>query len=158
MLKARRYLSFRRYRGTSSRPKSRRFAPVGLETRLRAQPRQREASSNESPVVAPSAQCAHWAPPPDGAGGGTDRVRARPAAAEREGRAMQVCTKLAHTCHIAQDYLVEARVHLRLHQSLFFSSTPGRSSSSPRRRRGGGRSSDKTASLCLANEKGKSEE
>ena len=48
LLKARRYLSFRRYRGTSSRPKSRRFAPVGLETRLRAQPRQREANSNES--------------------------------------------------------------------------------------------------------------
>ncbi len=84
-------------------------------------------------------------------------VSTGPAAAVGDAEASQVCTKFAHDSHLVQGHLVEARVHLRLHQSLFFSSTPGRSSSSPRRRRGGGRILDKTASYCLVGKKSKSE-
>ena len=76
----------------------------------------------------------------------TGNVRARPAAAEREAGgtslypkhytststwpasermgnagASQVCTKLAHACYLAEESLVEARVHLRLYpKPLFF--------------------------------------
>ena len=109
------------------------------------------------PVVAPlSHGCAAPAPP---AAPGEPRVKCAPGQRQRKEKqgAFWFAPNFCHACHLVQDYLVEARVHLDLHQSLFFSSTPGRSSSSPRRRRGGGRKPDKMASHCLAGEKGKSE-
>ena len=101
--------------------------------------------------------CAAPAPP---AAPGEPRVKCAPGQRQRKEKqgAFWFAPNFCHACHLVQDYLVEARVHLDLHQSLFFSSTPGRSSSSPRRRRGGGRKPDKMASHCLAGEKGKSEQ
>ena len=88
--------------------------------------------------------CAVPAPPQ-----GEPRVRCAPGERQRKEKqgAFWFVPNFCHACHLVQNHLVEARVHLRLHQSLFFSSTPGRSSSSPRRRRGGGRKLDKAANL-----------
>ena len=81
-------------------------------------------------------------------------ARPRPAAAEREVGGIQVCTKLAHACHIAQDHLVGARVHLSLHPKPSSSPTPCTALLffSAWRRRGGGCNTDKVPNLRPASE------